>query len=302
MMSASSIPVTIIGGYLGAGKTTLINRLLSGPLDRTVGVLINDFGAINVDAELIAAHDGQTLTLTNGCVCCSIADDFGTALERLRDATVDHVLVEASGAAVPSKVADIAETWPGYRLAGTRVLVDATDWRRQLNDKYIGHLVRAQLRGAGLRLVTKLDLSDQPDRELGAIQHEFGRAEPSVRGRVDAAVIFGDDRARPPAGDASSVEPALTSTVFESTATLPHQPLLDALSNLANHLERVKGWVQTERGPFVVQLAAGRVTLTPASETHDPANQLVLIGTKNQHETVHLASSGLIQPAVRPAI
>ncbi|TDJ23168.1 MAG: hypothetical protein E2O54_08485 [Gammaproteobacteria bacterium] len=285
-----SVPVTIIGGYLGAGKTTLINRLLAGPLDRTLGVLINDFGAINVDAELIAAHEGETLTLTNGCVCCSIANDFGSALERLRDSNIDHVLVEASGAAVPSKVADIAQTWPGYRLAGTRVLVDATDWRRQLNDKYIGHLVRAQLHGAGLRLVTKLDLCDQPDRELDAIQREFGRAHPSASGQVEPGLIFGDDRGGALPSDVSSTRPALTSTVFESRVTLPHQPLLDVLSALANRLERIKGWVETERGPFVVQLAGHRVTMTPAAQAHNPANQLVLIGT---NDAPHLASEPL---------
>jgi G3E family GTPase len=284
-MTSQSIPVTIIGGYLGAGKTTLINRLLSGPLDRTLGVLINDFGAINIDAELIAAHDGETLTLTNGCVCCSIADDLGSALERLRESRLDHVLVEASGAAVPSKVADIAETWPGYRLAGTRVLVDATDWRRQLKDKYIGHLVRAQLQGAGLRLVTKLDLSDQPEADLHAIQREFGCAHASTNGRIDPNLIFGDDSAGRPLGG-PSIEPELTSTVFESTATMPHQLLLDVLSTLAKQLERMKGWIETEQGSFLVQLAAHRVTLTPCTETHTPANQLVLIGTNN---TPHLA-------------
>jgi G3E family GTPase len=290
MNSVPGIPVTIIGGYLGAGKTTLINRLLRKPLDRTLGVLINDFGAINVDAELIAAHDGETLTLTNGCVCCSIADGFGNALERLRDSTIDHVVVEASGAAVPSKVADIAETWPGYRLAGTRVLVDATDWRRQLTDKYIGHLVRAQLHGAGLRLVTKLDLCEQPEQELDAIQRQFGPAHPSTSGRIEPELIFGDDRTGRSPGDASPIELELTSTVFESAALLPHQRLLGVLSTLARRLERAKGWVQTERGPFVVQLAARRVTLTPASTSHRPTNHLVLIGT---HNTPHLATKPL---------
>jgi G3E family GTPase len=284
-----SIPVTIIGGYLGAGKTTLINRLLTGPLDRTVGILINDFGAINVDAELIAAHDGETLTLTNGCVCCSIADGFGSALEQFRESRLDHVLVEASGAAVPSKVADIAETWPGYRLAGTRVLVDATDWRRQINDKYIGHLVRDQLHGAGLRLVTKLDLSDQPDTELETIQREFGHARPSIRGCVEPDLIFGELTC-PPSFDALSADPGLTSAVFESAAPLPHQPLLDVLATLADRLERIKGWVETDRGSFVVQLAGRRLALTPAAETHNPANQLVLIGLDN---APHLATEPL---------
>ena len=65
------VPVTIVGGYLGAGKTTLINRLLEDDHSLRIAVLVNDFGEINVDADLIADHDGQTLALTNGCVCCS---------------------------------------------------------------------------------------------------------------------------------------------------------------------------------------------------------------------------------------
>jgi hypothetical protein len=74
--------------------------------------------------------------------------------------------------------------------------------------------------------------------------------------------------------------------VFESPATLPHQRLLDVFSTLAKQLERMKGWIETERGSFLVQLAARRVTLTPRTKTHTPANQLVLIGTNN---TPHLA-------------
>jgi G3E family GTPase len=137
------------------------------------------------------------------------------------------------------------------------------------------------LQGAGLRLVTKLDLSDQPDAELDAIQREFGAAHASTSGRIDPGLIFGDDSASLPLGDGPSIEPGLTSTVFESTATLPHQPLLHVLSTLASQLERMKGWVDTERGSFLVQLAAHRVTLTPRTKTHTPANQLVLIGTNN---------------------
>ena len=78
------IPLTVIGGYLGAGKTTLINQLLTGERGRRLGVLVNDFGDINIDVDLIAQHDGETLALTNGCVCCNIRDDLGAALESLR--------------------------------------------------------------------------------------------------------------------------------------------------------------------------------------------------------------------------
>ena len=75
------IPVTIIAGYFGAGKTTLINALLSGDHGRRLAVLVNDFGAINIDQDLIVRHDGDTIALSNGCVCCSIRDALGDALD-----------------------------------------------------------------------------------------------------------------------------------------------------------------------------------------------------------------------------
>ena len=75
-----TLPVTILGGYLGAGKTTLLNRILTGAHGQRVGVIVNDFGALNVDARLIVAHDGDTVSLANGCVCCSASDGTGEAL------------------------------------------------------------------------------------------------------------------------------------------------------------------------------------------------------------------------------
>ena len=149
------IPLTVIGGYLGAGKTTLINQLLTGERGRRLGVLVNDFGDINIDVDLIAQHDGETLALTNGCVCCNIRDDLGAALESLRSRKIDHVLIEASGVAQPAKIADYGLTWPGYELAGTVVLVNAKMLQSQLQDKFVGELVAAQLQQADLLVVTR---------------------------------------------------------------------------------------------------------------------------------------------------
>ena len=102
---SAPIPVTVIGGYLGSGKTTLLNQVLrqtsqmdSGP---RIAVLVNDFGDIGIDGDLIAAADGDTITLTNGCVCCRIGSDLMTALWSVRDRAnpPGHVIIEASGIA-----------------------------------------------------------------------------------------------------------------------------------------------------------------------------------------------------------
>ncbi len=100
------VPVTLLTGFLGAGKTTLLNRILNGQHGLRVGVLVNDFGAINIDAELVDGVEENTLNLTNGCVCCEIRDDLVLSLEQLltRAEAIDYVLLEASGVADPEGI------------------------------------------------------------------------------------------------------------------------------------------------------------------------------------------------------
>ena len=81
--SGKSVPMTILTGFLGAGKTTLLNRILMGNHGLRVGVLVNDFGSINIDAELVVGVDNNMISLSNGCVCCQIRDDLVEAVVSL---------------------------------------------------------------------------------------------------------------------------------------------------------------------------------------------------------------------------
>jgi G3E family GTPase len=156
------IPLVVLGGFLGAGKTTLLNHLLTQSGGRRIAVLVNDFGPVNVDAGLIAEHDGETISLTNGCVCCSMGSGLEDALIRVleRSPVPDLIVIEASGVSDPGRIAQVGLSDPMLQLETIVVMVDSEQVVSQLDDPLLGDTLARQIAAASLLVLNKTDLVD----------------------------------------------------------------------------------------------------------------------------------------------
>jgi len=216
-------PCTVVTGFLGAGKTTLIRHLLENPRGKRLAVIVNEFGDVGVDAEILrgcgveACDEGAIVELANGCLCCTVADDFVPALDGLLslDPPPDHILIETSGLALPKPLVQ-AFQWPdikgrvtvdgvvtvvdGAALAEGRVAHDLEALAAQrAADPALDHedpveeVFEDQLACADLIVLTKSDLLDEAatararaaldaavTRKVGIVASSDGRIDPAV--------------------------------------------------------------------------------------------------------------------------
>jgi G3E family GTPase len=163
VVKPAPIPVTVVAGFLGAGKTTLLNHILTAEHGRRIGVLVNDFGSINVDAELITDVSEEMISLANGCICCTIRMDLIQAVLQLADLPdrPEHIVIESSGVANPAGIVKSflePDIWGTVQLDSVVTVVDASQALILSQDE--GRLARAQVAGGDLILLNKVDLVD----------------------------------------------------------------------------------------------------------------------------------------------
>ena len=296
MSDLAKIPVTVITGFLGSGKTTLIRHLMANPQGKRLAVLVNEFGDVGVDGDILKSCADENcpaeniVELANGCICCTVADDFIPTIEALMalPQKPDHILIETSGLALPKPLLK-AFDWPDIR---SRITVDgvvavadaeavangrfapdvaAVDAQRAADGSIdhetpLSEVFEDQIACADIVLLSKADLADEGQRAAARahVEAESSRKLPILdmaEGRIDPRVVLGlnaaaeDDLASRPShhdGHDDHEHDDFDSVVVEIGEQADIEALKAKIVRLAReqHVLRVKGYVAVTGKPM----------------------------------------------------
>jgi G3E family GTPase len=283
---STPLPVTLIAGYLGAGKTTVVNHLLRHANGRQLAVLVNEFGALPIDEDLIEAQDDDLISIAGGCICCSFGSDLTGALIELAalDPRPDHVLIEASGVAIPGAIAGAMSLLEGYAPCGVCVLADVTSLPKLIADEYVGDTVERQLSDAGLIVLTKADLDPATANETESWLRTKYPATPMLLvsdGKLAPALLFDAPASIPVQSSGTHADADYDSFVYTPPTSTAVKDMAQALRQSALGIIRAKGFVTDVGGARALIQMVGRAVDVTYPDT-DAQPGIVFIGLKGQ--------------------
>ncbi len=281
------LPITIFGGYLGAGKTTMVNHLLRNADGLRLAVLVNEFGELPIDEDLIEAQEDNIISIAGGCICCSYGNDLVQGLLKMgqMDPKPDHILLEASGVAIPGAIGGAVGLLNGLSVDGIVVLADCETVRRTADDKYMGDTVLRQLSDADIIILNKSDLVSE--RKLRETQNWLSEQQPAAR------IVAAEHCRLPPETvlesfldrDHIGASPHNTNLIEAVVLKLEHavdvERLAQELAKPELGLIRAKGFATAEDGiTHLIQIVGNRCQVTPVKQQFEDG--IVCLGLKGQ--------------------
>jgi len=318
--NGNAVPITILTGFLGAGKTTLLNRILTGNHGLRVGVLVNDFGSINIDAELVVGVDNNMISLANGCVCCQIRDDLIESVIALlaRPEAIEYILLEASGVADPAGIFvtfNDANLRDRIRLDSVACVMDAEQVFAHPEYPPLMDLKLRQVGFADMLILNKVDIAgpeqvgkvrawlDEHFNRLRIVETNYcevpyeillgvGRFDPARAGHnshdaehdcTDPACNDDSHRHDHDGHDHSQV---FSTWSYESDQPLALEALRETMRKLPGTVYRAKGVIYTTDAPqrrAILQVVGRRVDISLQDEwgSRTPRTRIVVIGSKS---------------------
>mgnify|MGYP006136309745 FL=1 len=287
MNFANSIPVTIISGYLGAGKTTLVNNALRKANGLKLAILVNEFGNLAIDEDLIISQDENMISLAGGCICCSYGNDMLLSLKELTslDSKPDHIILEASGVAIPSSIERSISLIDDCYTESIVSIVDSEQIQDQLSNKYVSDTVLAQIENADLIFANKTDLIMDKKSFLSWIKnhHLLNKAIMVSHSNVELDVLLGATRQLGVLRQPSQEIKANHTGIFWSKVFIPNEfvdpiEFSKSLTQQNMHLVRAKGHLRGIDGNMYLLQTVGHRYYVDIADNEKKLG-LVLIGT-----------------------
>ena len=301
------IPVTIITGFLGSGKTTLLNHILTNQEGLKSAVLVNEFGEIGIDNDLIVKSDEDIIELTNGCICCTINGELLEAINKILDTNkdIEYLIVETTGLADPLPVAmTINGARDQLRLDSIITLIDAENFN---NETISSQIARSQIIYGDIILINKCDLVTQ--EKIASIELEISNVKSnprilkSIKGEIPLPLLISvglfqsdliaesidHDHDHDHDEEESSIE-GFTSFSFQSKFPFSLRKFQNFLDNyLPDSVYRAKGllWFEESELTHIFHLSGKRFTMDDTKKYRSQENKVVLIGKNLDHKKLY---------------